>query len=86
MVSLIVGDILIAAGAFYIGVYLRFGGIEEGLIKYQHIVMRGVSFESLIGPGVSARYNCIPPIPNIGKMATAKTMIPIPPKKWSCAR
>ena len=44
MVSLIFGDILIAAGAFYIGIYLRFGGIEEGLIKYEHIVIRGMSF------------------------------------------
>ena len=44
MVSLIVGDLLIAAGAFYLGVYLRFGGLEEGLMKYQDIVIRGMSF------------------------------------------
>lgn len=44
MVSFIVGDILIAAGAFYLGVYLRFGGLEEGLMKYQHIVIRSISF------------------------------------------
>jgi len=44
MVSLIVGDLLIAVGAFYLGVHLRFGGIEEGLMKYQDIVIRGMSF------------------------------------------
>jgi sugar transferase (PEP-CTERM system associated) len=44
MISLIFGDLLIAAGAFYIGIYLRFGGIEEGLMKYQHIVIRSMSF------------------------------------------
>ena len=44
MASLIVGDLLIAAGAFYLGVYLRFGGLEEGLVKYEHIVIRGMSF------------------------------------------
>jgi sugar transferase (PEP-CTERM system associated) len=44
MISLIVGDLLIAAGAFYLGVYLRFGGLEEGLIKYEHIITRGISF------------------------------------------
>ena len=31
------------------------------------------------GPGASAANNCIPPIPNNGKIAIAKTMIPIPP-------
>ncbi len=44
MISLIAGDVLIASGAFYLGVYLRFGGLEEGLMKYQHIVIRSISF------------------------------------------
>ena len=30
-------------------------------------------------PGASATNNCIPPIPKKGKIATAKTIIPIPP-------
>ena len=34
---------------------------------------------SLLGPGASAVNNCIPPIPNNGNIAIARTMIPIPP-------
>ncbi len=44
MVSLIVGDLLIAAGAFYLGMSLRFGGLEAGQMKYQDTVLRGVGF------------------------------------------
>ena len=33
-------------------------------------VMRGVSFASFTGPGVSARYICMPPTPSSGRMAT----------------
>ena len=34
-------------------------------------VTRGVSLLSFIGPGVSARYSCMPPTPSIGRIATA---------------
>ena len=34
---------------------------------------------SALGPGASAAKSCIPPIPNNGKIATASTIIPIPP-------
>lgn len=44
MLSLVFGDMLIAASAFYAGIYLRFGGIQEGLLKYQPFMMRIVSF------------------------------------------
>ena len=33
-------------------------------------------------PGASAENNCIPPIPNNGKIAIANTIIPIPPSQW----
>ena len=42
-------------------------------------VMRGVSFSSLNGPGVSALYSCMPPIPSMGNNAMASTITPIPP-------
>jgi len=43
-------------------------------------VIRGCSLSGVIPvPGISATNSCIPPIPNIGKIATDKTMIPIPP-------
>ncbi len=48
--------------------------------------IRGVSLESFIGPGISARYSCIPPIPSMGRMATARTIIPMPPIHCSCWR
>ena len=41
--------------------------------------MRGVSLASFIGPGVSARYSCIPPRPSIGSTATTSRMMPRPP-------
>ena len=41
-------------------------------------VILGLSLSAL-GPGASAANNCIPPIPNNGKMAIASTIIPIPP-------
>ena len=30
-------------------------------------------------PVASAEYSCMPPKPNIGRIATVRTMIPIPP-------
>lgn len=44
MVTLIAGDAIIAAGAFSLGMTLRFGGFEEGLVRYEHIFIRGASF------------------------------------------
>ena len=41
--------------------------------------MRAVSLLSFIGPGVSALYSCMPPTPSSGRMATANTMMPMPP-------
>jgi hypothetical protein len=46
-------------------------------------VIRGVSFASLTGPGASARYICMPPTPSSGRMATASTMMPMPPSQCS---
>jgi len=40
--------------------------------------MRGVSFSSP-GPGASASISCAPPTLSSGRMATARTTIPIPP-------
>ena len=37
---------------------------------------------SVLGPGDSALNSCIPPIPSKGKIAIAKTIIPIPPSQW----
>ncbi len=34
---------------------------------------------SLVGPGISARKSCMPPIPSIGRIARERTMNPIPP-------
>ena len=34
------------------------------------------------GPGASAVKSCIPPIPKKGKIAIARTIIPIPPIQW----
>ncbi len=48
-------------------------------------VIRGCSL-SPPGPGASAAKSCIPPIPNNGKMAIARTMIPIPPIQWVILR
>ena len=42
-------------------------------------VMRGVSLRSFIGPGISALNSCTPPMPSIGRIATAITMMPMPP-------
>ncbi len=41
--------------------------------------MRGVSFWSFIGPGVSALNNWLPPTPSSGRIATASTRMPMPP-------
>jgi hypothetical protein len=49
-------------------------------------VMRGVSLVSFIGPGVSARYSCMPPTPSTGRIATASTMMPMPPNHCVCCR
>ena len=49
-------------------------------------VMRGVSLASFTGPGVSARYICMPPTPSNGRIATASTMMPMPPSQCSAWR
>ena len=41
--------------------------------------MRGVSFSSFIGPGVSALSTWLPPTPSNGKIATTNTKMPMPP-------
>ena len=41
--------------------------------------MRGVSADSFIGPGVSARKIWRPPMPSSGSTATISTMTPMPP-------
>jgi len=48
--------------------------------------MRGVSFSFLIGPGVSAMYNCMPPTRSMGSSATADTITPMPPNHCSSWR
>ncbi len=48
--------------------------------------MRGVSLVSFIGPGVSVLMIWLPPIPSSGRIATARTMIPIPPSHCSSQR
>jgi hypothetical protein len=48
--------------------------------------MRGASLASFTGPGVSARYSCMPPTPSSGRIATANTMMPMPPSQCSEAR
>ena len=46
--------------------------------------MRGVNFLSLYTPETSARIMLAPPpIPRVGRIATANTMIPIPPNQLS---
>ncbi len=46
---------------------------------------RGVR-RSGVGPGASARASCIPPVPRKGRMATPRTMTPMPPSHWVSAR
>ncbi len=41
--------------------------------------MRGVSLVSFMQPGLSALKSWLPPTPRSGRMATARTMIPMPP-------
>ncbi|MNV68151.1 hypothetical protein D3C71_1609830 [compost metagenome] len=41
--------------------------------------MRGVSLVSLTGPAASARNSWLPPMPSMGRMATARIRIPMPP-------
>jgi hypothetical protein len=41
--------------------------------------MRGVSLLFFIGPGVSALNSWLPPTPSSGRIATASTMMPMPP-------
>ena len=48
--------------------------------------MRGVSLRSFSGPGISALNSCMPPTPSIGRIATAITMIPMPPYHCSACR
>ena len=52
----------------------------------QQDTMRGVSLRSLVGPGISARYSCMPPMPSMGSTATAITIIPMPPSHCSSCR
>ena len=49
-------------------------------------VMRGVSFASFTGPGISARYSDMPPTPSMGSSATARITMPMPPSHCSCWR
>ena len=44
-------------------------------------VMRGVTFSS-VGPGASAKNICRPATANWGRMATNRTMMPMPPSQW----
>ena len=48
--------------------------------------MRGVSFVSFMGPGVSALNICAPPTPSRGRIATASTITPMPPIHTSWVR
>ena len=48
--------------------------------------MRGAILLSLSIPGISALKSCVPPTPNIGRIATASTMIPMPPSQLSICR
>ena len=48
--------------------------------------MRGAILLSLSIPGISALNSCVPPTPNIGKMATASTIIPMPPSQFIICR
>jgi len=48
--------------------------------------MRGVSLLSRDGPVVSARNSWVPPIFSIGRMATARITMPMPPRNWSTWR
>jgi len=47
--------------------------------------MRGASL-SLVGPATSAWKSCMPPICSMGRMASPRTMIPMPPSQWVRAR
>ena len=47
---------------------------------------RGIKRLPLFKPDTSERNNCIPPTPNIGKMATAKIIMPKPPNQLSKCR
>lgn len=40
MLTLIFGDQLIGIGAFYAGIYIRFGELQEGFIKYQTLPVK----------------------------------------------
>ena len=44
------------------------------------------SMRSLVGPGISARNNCIPPAPENGSTAITNTSTPMPPINWVSAR
>ena len=43
--------------------------------------MRGLSLSGT-GVGTSALYSCMPPTPRNGRIATDRTMIPMPPSHW----
>ena len=48
--------------------------------------MRGVSLVSLVGPVLSARNSWVPPILSIGRIATARITMPMPPRNCSSWR
>ena len=48
--------------------------------------MRGAILLSLSMPGISALNSCVPPTPNMGRMATARTMMPMPPSQFIMCR
>ncbi len=36
----------------------------------------------MVGPGASRPISCIPPTASLGRMAMARTIIPMPPNHW----
>ncbi len=48
--------------------------------------MRGVSLLSFMQPGLSALKSWLPPTPSSGRIATASTMMPMPPIHTRSAR
>ena len=48
--------------------------------------MRGANLLSLSTPGISALKSCLPPTPSMGRIATANTIIPMPPSQLSIWR
>ena len=48
--------------------------------------MRGAILLSLSMPGISALNSWMPPTPSMGRMATASTMMPMPPNQFIMCR